>query len=86
MTLREQVLQNALALSPEDRAFVADRLEQSLGSRGFASPEIATAWNEEVDRRISAYGRGELQAEDAEVAMRRMRQYLADHRSQLAKS
>ena len=30
MTMREQVLQNALSLPPEDRAFVAAALEESL--------------------------------------------------------
>ena len=51
MTLREQVLHDALALAPEDRVFVLDELEHSLNKGGFASPEIAAAWAREIERR-----------------------------------
>jgi putative addiction module component (TIGR02574 family) len=81
MTVREQVLKDALALPPEDRAFVAEHLEQSLLHGGFASPEIAAAWTTEIDRRIAAYERGEIQASDADASIERMRSYLADHRA-----
>ena len=70
MTLREQILQDALALPPDDRAFVVDQLEQSLDKGGFASPEIAAAWAEEIGQRVAAYDRGEIQAEDADVVLR----------------
>ena len=86
MTVREQVPEEALALPPEDRAFVVDQLERSLSTTGFASAEIVATWSEEIDRRVVAYERGELQAEDAEVVMRRMRQYLAERRTRQAKS
>ena len=86
MTLREQVLESALALSPEDQAFLVDQLEQRLSADGFASSKVATAWGAEIDRRISAFQRGEVQAEDADVVMRRARQRLADHRAGKAKS
>jgi hypothetical protein len=84
MTSREQVLQDALALAPEDRAFVLDQLEQSLDQGQFASPEIASAWAQEVGKRIAAYDRGEIQAEDADVVLRRMRRFLAEHRGRKA--
>jgi putative addiction module component (TIGR02574 family) len=86
MTMREQVLQEALALPPEDRAFLAERLEQSLHDGEFASPEIAAAWTAEIDRRIAAYERGEFQASDAEESIARMRRYLTDHRARKANS
>jgi hypothetical protein len=86
VTLREQVLESALALSPEDQAFVLHQLEQRLSSGGFVSPEIAAAWNEEIGRRILAYDRGEIDAEDADVVMRRMREYLSARRAGKAKS
>ncbi len=86
MTIREQVLQEALALPPEDRAFLAEQLDQSLDHGQFASPEIAAAWTAEIDRRIEAYERGEVQASDAESSIARMRQYLADHRARKGKS
>ena len=49
MTNRLGVLEaQALALSPEDRAQLADRLITSL----FVDQEIETAWSTEVERRI----------------------------------
>jgi putative addiction module component (TIGR02574 family) len=81
MTIREQVLQEALALPPEDRAFLAERLDQSLDHEQFASAEIAAAWTAEINRRLGAYERGEVQAADADSSIARMRQYLADHRA-----
>jgi putative addiction module component (TIGR02574 family) len=84
MTLREQVLQEALALPPEDRAFVVDRLDESLISGSFASAEIAAAWTAEIDRRILAYEQGELQAVDTDASIARMRDFLANHRARKA--
>jgi putative addiction module component (TIGR02574 family) len=86
MTMREQVLQQALALPLEDRVFVAERLEQSLHDGEFASPEIAAAWTAEIDRRIAAYERGEVQASDGDTSIERMRRYLSDHRARKALS
>jgi putative addiction module component (TIGR02574 family) len=86
MTMREQVLQQALALPLEDRVFVAERLEQSLHDGEFASPEIAAAWTAEIDRRIAAYERGELQASDGSTSIDRMRRSLNDHRAHKAHS
>jgi hypothetical protein len=80
MTIREQVLHDALTLSPEDRAFVAERLDASPNQGEFASPEIAAAWTAEIDRRIAAYERGDVQALDAATSVDRMRRYLAEHR------
>ena len=86
MTMREQVLQEALALPPEDRAFVAEHLEQSWPEGQFASPELASAWTAEIDRRLAAYEHGEIQASDADASIKRMRRYLDDHRSRKASS
>jgi putative addiction module component (TIGR02574 family) len=86
MTVREQVLQEALSLPPEDRAFLADHLEKSLHHGQFASAEVAAAWTAEIDRRIAAYERGEVQASDADASIARMRRYLADHRARKVKS
>jgi len=84
MTERDQILEQALALGPEDRAYVADALEQSLGGGQFASPEIAAAWAEEIEHRIAAYDRGEMQAAGIDVAMERIREHLHDHRRRKA--
>lgn len=86
MSGREHVLEEALALPPEDRAFLAERLEESLSHGQFATPEIAAAWTAEVDRRIAAYDRGEVQASDADPSIARMRSYLADHRARKVNS
>ena len=81
MTIREQVLNNALALPAEDRAFLAGQLEQSLEHEGLASVEIGAAWTAEIERRIAAFERGEVSAADADEALARMRRFLAERRS-----
>jgi putative addiction module component (TIGR02574 family) len=81
MTVREQVLQEALALPREDRVFLAEQLDRSFELEKFASPEIAAAWAAEIDRRIGAYERGEVQASEADEAIVRMRSYLREHRA-----
>jgi hypothetical protein len=62
---REQILQQALALSPEDRAYVAVALENSLVA---VEPPVAAAAAElltELQRRSGAYRAGEAQAKPA---------------------
>jgi hypothetical protein len=78
---REEVLQQALALDPADRAYVADELERSLTQTTFASEEIAAAWSEEIDRRIAACENGQSKAIDIDFALDRARQALLEHRS-----
>lgn len=80
MLQREELIQQALALSPADRALVADTLEQSLSPGGFATPEIAALWTKELERRIDAYDRGELPASHLEASLESMRRHLAAHR------
>ena len=86
MTIREQILQEALALPPEDRVFVADQIEQSLQHGEFASADTAAAWDAEIERRIAAFDRGEVEALDADTTIGRMRSYLAQRRARNAKS
>lgn len=76
MTLRDQIAEQALALPPEDRAFLADLLEESLATEGFATPELASEWVAEVKRRVAAYDRGESQAVDLKTAVQSMREVL----------
>lgn len=56
--------QQARALSPDDRARLVEVLLESL--RGNPLPEVETAWNREIEARIAAYDRGEMQACPAE--------------------
>ncbi len=74
---RDQIVEHALALSSDDRAYVADLLEQSLPESGFTSPEIADAWSQEIDRRIAAYDRGETQAISFEASLEHAREAVA---------
>ena len=85
MTNRDQIVEQALSLPPEDRAFVADALEQSLASGGFASPEIAEAWVEEIERRLAAYDRGEVRAIEG-TGLAHIRKQLADRRAERTKA
>ena len=84
MTTREQIAQQALALAPEDRTYIADLLESSLSNGEFASQEVAAAWVAEIERRIDAYDRGATQATDVAVALERMRRTLEEHRTRKA--
>jgi hypothetical protein len=61
MTHREQVLQQALSLPPEDRAYVAAALEESLSATEPSSAELLT----ELQRRSSAYRAGATSATPA---------------------
>ena len=81
MSLRDQIVQQALELPPEDRAFVVDALEQSLTNGEFATPEIAAAWAAEVERRSAAYDRGEMPGEDWQVVMARLHERLENSRA-----
>ncbi len=83
---REEIAQQALELPPEDRVYVADMLERSLAAGGFASEEIAAAWDAEIERRLEAYDRGEVEPIPADVAIERLRQHLAEHRARKATS
>lgn len=77
---RDEIVQEALRLPPDDRAYVADRLEHSLGIGGFRSPELGKVWAAEITRRIEAYDRGETVAVDFDEMLGRMRRQLAEHR------
>ncbi|TMH56746.1 MAG: addiction module antitoxin RelB [Betaproteobacteria bacterium] len=56
--------QQVRALSPDDRARLAEVLLESL--QGPPLSEIEAAWSREIQERIAAYDRGEVQAHAAE--------------------
>jgi putative addiction module component (TIGR02574 family) len=56
--------QQARSLSPDDRARLAEVLLESL--QGPPLPEIEATWSREIEERIVAYDRGDLQAYSAE--------------------
>ncbi len=81
MSTREVLLQEALLLSPGDRALLVDALEESLNHGEFATPEIAAAWSEEIDRRLAAYQRGETKSLTVDQALDHIRHSLEDRRT-----
>ena len=81
MTQREEIVSQAMSLNAEDRAFVADALERSLTTGGFATPELAAAWAKEIERRLASYDRGDVRAVDFEGALQKIRSKIAEHRA-----
>ena len=67
----EQIEDQARALSPEERAKLAQSMLESLHS---PLAEIAAAWESEIEQRVAAFGRGEIPlyaAEDVFAEARR---------------
>ena len=62
-----RLLEEALALPPEERAELADRLLSSLDPP--SQRRIDELWAEEVEARLDAYDRGEMEAIPAEKAI-----------------
>ena len=72
--MRDQVFELAergKALTPEDRSRLIDMLLESLHEEPLA--EVETAWDEEVERRLAAYDRGEIQAIEGEEVLAKAR-------------
>ena len=61
-----QVLEGALALPPDERAELADRLLSSLDTK--RQRKIDKLWAEELEDRIDAFARGEIKAVSAKEA------------------
>lgn len=64
----EQILQQTLALSPQDRAEILERLLASFQVP--PDPHVDELWAREAEDRLDAYDRGELGAVPAEVFAR----------------
>ena len=62
----------ALLLSPEERATLADHLLASLATER----EVEDAWAEEIKRRIAAVEAGEMKLSSVEQSIARARQSL----------
>ena len=54
-------------LAPEDRSRLVDMLLVSLHEAPVA--EVEAAWDQEAERRLAAYDRGEVQAIDGEEVL-----------------
>ena len=66
----EQILQQALALSPPDRAEILERLLASFQTP--PDPHLDELWAREAEDRLDAYDRGELGAIPAEEVFARI--------------
>ena len=60
----KELEQQAKALTPEERAKLAEALLESLQETPLA--DIEEAWAREIEQRVAAYDRGELQSVSAE--------------------
>jgi len=67
----EELAEQGKALAPEDRSRLVDMLLVSLHADPLA--QIEAAWDEEVENRLAAYDRGEVQAIDGEEVLAKAR-------------
>ena len=58
-------------LPPADRSRLVDLLLESLHEAPLV--EVEAAWDQEVERRLAAYDRGELQSLDGEAVLAKAR-------------
>jgi len=79
MAIESDLIERSMHLSMKDRAELARRLILSL-ERGGLQSDVERAWEAEIERRISAYERGQAAAvewpeaiERAKAAMRKKR-------------
>jgi len=89
---RDDLLAKVLALPAADRQFIAERIDETLEqetgfSQGpFATPELAQAWADEVERRIDMIDKGLVKPLPADVALREAREHLERRRAGRAAS
>lgn len=71
MATTEEILNQLLSLPSAQRAQLAHRLLQSLEGEDHDSERL---WEEEIESRLDAYERGELQAVPGEEVLARLRE------------
>ncbi len=62
-----ELAERGKALAPEDRSRLVDMLLESLHEEPLG--EVQAAWDEEAERRLAAYDRGEVQSIDGEEVL-----------------
>jgi putative addiction module component (TIGR02574 family) len=77
MATSEEIFRDAMALPPDVRAELTERLVASLAND--VSPEITTAQLAEVRRRIAEVDSGEVALIPGDEALARVRSLLAQH-------
>lgn len=71
MATTEELLNQLLSLPLDTRARVAQRLIESLGSADSTNKEL---WDVEIESRLDAYERGDLQAVLGDEVIARLRE------------
>lgn len=66
-----ELVKRGRALAPEDRERLIDQLLESLNEP--AASALDATWDAEIERRLAAYDRGEVQAVDAEEVFAKAR-------------
>ncbi len=66
----ESLIEQARTLPPEEQLKLAEMVYEMASPR---DPEWEAAWVEECERRLAEYDRGEVEAEDFDVVMARLR-------------
>jgi putative addiction module component (TIGR02574 family) len=64
----EAIFQAALAMPPENRAALADKLLESLGPED--QKEIDDAWEREIEERVEAWEQGKMETYPAKEVLR----------------
>lgn len=83
MSTVDSLLDQALELSPEERADLAHRLLCTLseGDESLSGEEYEAAWAEEIRARSDALARGEVISSDWRESLARVRQRMLERRS-----
>jgi hypothetical protein len=68
-TTAEKIVSEALELPPSARAFVAEKLIESLDTA--SGGELSPKWREEIRRRCQEIDRGMIELREAESALAR---------------
>jgi putative addiction module component (TIGR02574 family) len=66
-----ELAERGKALAPDDRSRLVDMLLESLNEQSLS--EIESAWDEEAERRLAAYDRGDMQTIDGEEVLAKAR-------------
>jgi putative addiction module component (TIGR02574 family) len=70
----DQIIREAMALPPQQRAELAEKLLSSIGDA--EQEQIDSAWVEEIERRIDAYEAGSEKSQPADEVFRTIRDRL----------
>ncbi|NET61673.1 MAG: addiction module protein [Symploca sp. SIO2E6] len=68
----QKILQEALTLSPIERALLIDHLVASLDR---PDPKLDKLWIEEAENRLKAYNSGELESVTAELVFQELAEF-----------